>query len=100
MFMQAIEPSEIRIGRQPFPRCAETQVFYLGYGRNAWNATWINRYDPGSMSFNDADLRTAAEARRVQGSVFRNRNPSVICHRVCSRHVRRLRDQCPQRMRV
>lgn len=71
MFMQAIEPSEIRIGRQPFPRCAETQVFYLGYGRNAWNATWINRYDPGSMSFNDADLRTAAEARRVQGSVFR-----------------------------
>ena len=69
MFMQAIEPSEIRIGRQPFPRFAETQVFYLGYGRNAWNATWINRYDPGSMSFNDADLRTAAEARRVQGSV-------------------------------
>ena len=50
---------------------AETNLLYLGYGRNAWHSTWINRYYSGSISFFDKTLKEIAEARRVQGSQFK-----------------------------
>ncbi len=71
MFVSAIEPGSIKIGRKPFLDFANAKVYYLGYGRNAWNSTWINRYDRGRISFVDAELKRAAEERRVQGSVFK-----------------------------
>ena len=71
MFVNAIEPGSIKIGRKPFLDFANTKVYYLGYGRNAWNSTWINRYDRGRISFVDAELKRAAEEWRVQGSVFK-----------------------------
>jgi hypothetical protein len=47
------------------------KLLYLGYGRNAWHSTRINRYYPGSVSFFEKDLKDSAERRRVQGSSFR-----------------------------
>lgn len=47
------------------------RLFYLGYGRNAWHSTWINRYYPGCVSNSWDHLRFLAEQKRVQGSVFK-----------------------------
>lgn len=45
-------------------------MLYLGYGRNAWHSTWINRYYPGSGSFFEKESIATAEGLRVQGSQF------------------------------
>ena len=61
-------------------------MLYLGYGRNAWHSTWINRYYPGSISFFEKDLQALSERHRVQGSVFRIEPIPVVyleyCHDV------------------
>jgi hypothetical protein len=71
MFLNAIDPETISLDPEPFIGFGKTRVFYLSYGRNAWYATWINKYYPDSMSFDQAAIKHAAEERRVQGSVFR-----------------------------
>jgi hypothetical protein len=64
------EPNELEVG-DGFPHdFIKTQVFYLGYGRNAWYSTWTNRYYSHSVSFSEDELKHTAEKRRVQGSVF------------------------------
>jgi hypothetical protein len=71
MPLQLIEPSSIWVkGAVPLT-CHSTGVHYLGYGRNAWHATWANKYYPNSVSFDADELKRLAENRRVQGSVFR-----------------------------
>lgn len=65
-----IEPGSMQItGAHPIAANLG-QVFYLGYGRNAWNWTWVNKYDPASLSTDVTKLKLLAEGRRVQGSVF------------------------------
>lgn len=54
------------------------KLLYLGYGRNAWQSTWINRYYPGSISFFEKDLQELCESSRVQGSVFRIETVPVV----------------------
>lgn len=51
--------------------CRTCRVYYLGFGRNAWHSTWINRYYPGTISFFLGDVQKTAEDNRVQGSQFR-----------------------------
>ena len=69
MTLSLIEPYGL-YGIGAIPRkCYLTQVYYLGYGRNAWHSTWINRYSPNSVSFDVLELKALAEKRRVQGSV-------------------------------
>lgn len=54
-------------------------ILYLGYGRNAWQSTWINRYYPGSVSFFEKDLMEMAEELRVQGSQFKiSSRPALV----------------------
>jgi hypothetical protein len=54
------------------------KLLYLGYGRNAWQSTWINRYYPGSIAFFEKDLQERCEKLRVQGSVFRIETVPVV----------------------
>lgn len=70
MLLSAIAPNAIRIGRKPLRDIQMSKIFYLGFGRNAWNCTWINRYRSDSLSFDPANLRRAAEPLRIPGSVF------------------------------
>lgn len=67
---QLIEPTSIKATEAWPVDCYHGSVFYLGFGRNAWQSTWINRYYPHSISFDPAELKQFAELRRVQGSVF------------------------------
>jgi hypothetical protein len=69
--MENIEPEDIPItGRLPI-QYTFTYMYYLGYGRNAWHSTWINRYYPDSVSFDEQSLKDQAERLRVQGNVFK-----------------------------
>jgi hypothetical protein len=51
--------------------CYLTKVYFVSYGRNAYNWTWTEKY-PGDAAFhkNLASAKAHAEARRVQGSRF------------------------------
>jgi hypothetical protein len=62
------------------PRGAvDTNLLYLGYGRNAWHSTWINRYYQGSVSFFEKQLKDTAEGLRVQGSQFKiSSRPAIV----------------------
>jgi hypothetical protein len=71
MPLELCEPGELYLGDDPPHDYIETQVFYLGYGRNAWHSTWTNKYYPNSISFSDIELKEIAEGRRVQGHVFK-----------------------------
>ncbi|MCI0563342.1 MAG: hypothetical protein MN733_33110 [Nitrososphaera sp.] len=68
--LDLVEPYAVKTGGYPPLDFTETQVFYLGYGRNAWNSNWTNKYYPNSISFRIDELKELAEKRRVQGSVF------------------------------
>jgi hypothetical protein len=71
MTLELIEPDKIQITGALPQSCLITQCYYLGYGRNAWQSTWINRYYPHSVSFDPQKLRMDAEQHRIQGSVFK-----------------------------
>jgi hypothetical protein len=71
MPLNLVEPSELKVGDCPPHDFAETQVFYLGYGRNAWHSTWTNKYYPDYISFSELELKGIAERERKQGSVFK-----------------------------
>ena len=71
MSLTLVEPRTIQISGKVPKALMVTQTYYLGYGRNAWNSTWINRYYPNSVSFDVEELKTRAEDRRVQGSEFK-----------------------------
>lgn len=51
-------------------RVGRLQLWYLGYGRNAWRATWIRRYYKSSIAFGSNELFGVAESRRKQGNKF------------------------------
>lgn len=71
MALVQVEPSEINVDGS-FPTSVfQTQVRYLGYGRNAWHATWTNRYMTDCVSFHTDELERRAERKRVSGSVFK-----------------------------
>ena len=57
------------------------KLFYVHYGRNAWNSTWIQRYTNGCMHLSFSSACEYAERNRVSGSVFYIREiPSIwIC---------------------
>lgn len=81
-----IPPSSL-VKRSRLPRDIHFgKMLYLGFGRNAWHSTWINRYYPGSISFFEKDLQALSEGHRVQGSVFRIEPVPVVyleyCHDV------------------
>jgi hypothetical protein len=71
MLMSAISPNNIRIGRKLLRDVRMCEIFYLGYGRNAWHGKWINRYRSDRMSFDKVELQSAAERLRIPGSVFK-----------------------------
>jgi hypothetical protein len=66
-----MEPSELGGIHQKSRRFSLTQVYYLGYGRNAWHSTWINRYQSDRISFDQSCLKDIAEGMRIRGSVFK-----------------------------
>jgi len=49
---------------------SSSNIYYLGFGHNTWHGTWGSYLNPGSFSFYLKDLRSHAEALRVQGSQF------------------------------
>jgi hypothetical protein len=69
--LEQIEPSEFHGILQKPRRFSLTQVYYLGYERNAWHSTWINRYQSDRISFNQSCLKHLAEGKRTRGSVFK-----------------------------
>lgn len=71
MTLQLLEPSSIQISGKLPKKIFRSHVYYLGYGRNAWHYTWINRYFKNCISFETQELKNLAEKRRVQGSVFK-----------------------------
>ena len=74
-----IEPASIPISRARPLQVIQSSLFYLGYQRNAWWSTWINRYNSDSVSESVEYLKIIAENRRVSGSVFKIQSlPSVV----------------------
>jgi len=71
MLISITEPTALKFIRSPIKELRETQAYYLGYGRNAWHNTWINKYYPESVSFDSGKLKKRAEGKRKQGSVFK-----------------------------
>jgi hypothetical protein len=47
-----------------------TKLYYVHDGRNAWHATWVQRYLDGCMHTTFDSATDYAESLRVQGSVF------------------------------
>lgn len=60
----------IRYEDEKFTECRAVKLFYVIYGRNAWNDTWITRYFDGCMNPSMDTAKKTAEQKRVQGSVF------------------------------
>jgi hypothetical protein len=71
MPLEVIDPRKAAVLRELPKAVFETQVRYLGFGRNAWNATWINKYMTDCVSFHTDELERRAERKRVSGSVFK-----------------------------
>jgi hypothetical protein len=70
-FDDPIEPSSLPLLDILPQDLVMSNTWYLGYGRNAWHSTWINRYYPKCISFSIETLKKEAEKRRTQGTVFR-----------------------------
>lgn len=51
-------------------RVAARKIYYCVEGRNAWWATWVQRYSEGCMHFSFSDAAAYVEESRTQGSVF------------------------------
>lgn len=60
----------IRYEDEKFTECRAVKLFYVIYGRNAWNDTWITRYFDGCMNPTFDTAKKTSEEKRVQGSVF------------------------------
>jgi hypothetical protein len=70
MALKLISPTDIQM-KQTLPNTIFlSQAYYLGYGRNAWNSAWTNKYMTDCVSLSLTELQQAAERMRVQGSVF------------------------------
>jgi hypothetical protein len=55
----------------PLLTVTAVQAYVLIRGRNAWNSTWVQNYKgTGAVHLTLAEAKNAAEAQRVQGSVF------------------------------
>ena len=81
MKFNLVQPYSINIGKSLPDDFANTCCYYLGYGRNAWHSTWVNKYYPGSLSFDREALERQAEKSRSQGSVFRIQSvPMTVFH--------------------
>jgi hypothetical protein len=70
MALTLIEPTAIQIAGALPLKCRVGMAFYLGYERNAYHSTLVNKYRPNSISFDVAELQRHAESQKVQGSVF------------------------------
>ncbi len=46
------------------------KIYYVYYGRNAWNATWVTQYTNGCMHTSLESAKSFAERGRNQGNVF------------------------------
>ena len=68
---EVVEPSAAMVGRQLPMKLDTTTVFSLKYMRNAWHSTWIQLYDPRSISFDQLELSNLAEMCRGPGNVFK-----------------------------
>jgi len=69
--MEYLEPREaVKYEDDHFCECRAVKVYFLIYGRNAWNTTWIQKYSTGCMHSSLSAAKLAAEKKRVQGSVF------------------------------
>ena len=69
--IEVFDPRNLKITGAYPTECFEATIYYLGYGRNAWQSTWINRYYEDCISFSIPELKSRAEKHRVQGSVFK-----------------------------
>jgi hypothetical protein len=78
MTVKVVEPLSIRSNDIVPNLIGMSEIYYLGYGRNAWNATWANKYYPNCISFDKAELAVSAERMRVQGSVFKIQSLPLI----------------------
>jgi hypothetical protein len=57
--------------RAPLLTVTAVQAYVLIRGRNAWNSTWVQNYmGTGAVYLTLVEAKKAAEAQRVQGSVF------------------------------
>ena len=65
--------SEERFPKLPRSKVREVSVctiYYLYYGRNAWNSNWVTQYNEGCMHFDLERAFSSAEHKRTKGSVF------------------------------
>lgn len=60
-------------------KATPVKLYYISYGRNAWNSTWIQRYAQGCMHLSFASAAAYAEGRRTQGTVFYIRELPALC---------------------
>jgi hypothetical protein len=60
-------------------KATPVKLYYISYGRNAWNSTWIQRYTQGCMHLSFASASAYAESRRTQGTVFYVRELPALC---------------------
>ena len=51
-------------------RVSTVKLFHVVAGRNAWHATWSERYTDGSLHTTLSSAKEYAETKRVQGSLF------------------------------
>jgi len=69
--MRYLETDEaIKYEDEEFSECKAVKLYYVIYGRNAWNSTWVTKYFPGCMNPSFDTAKRVAEKKRVQGSVF------------------------------
>lgn len=60
-------------------KATPVKLYYISYGRNAWNSTWVQRYAQGCMHLSFASAAAYAEGRRTQGTVFYIRELPALC---------------------
>lgn len=77
--MYILEKDEaISLEDERFTDCRAVKLYYVFYGRHAWNDTWITRYFDGCMNYSLEAIKQTIEYQRVQGSVFNIREIPAI----------------------
>lgn len=88
MTFSLLKPKEVPNHGDARPLLLQTRIFYLGYRRNAWNGTTINRYNPGHFSLDIGKLQSLAEEKRKQGSKFKIESiPALVIHYIRCAYV-------------
>ncbi len=83
-----LSPKEVPNYGDARPFLAQTLIYYLGYRRNAWNGTTINRYNPGHFSLDVGKLQSLAEEKRKQGSKFKIESiPALVINYITCAYV-------------